>query len=36
MTSYPCPDGCPRVYSSIKAAMYCPCDQFDEHGREKD
>jgi len=33
---YECPEGCPRVYSSIKAALLCPCDRYDENGREKD
>lgn len=32
---YECPEGCPRVYSSIKAAMLCPCDRYDENGRER-
>lgn len=31
---YPCPDGCPRTYSSLKAALLCPCDKYDQHGHE--
>lgn len=30
----PCPDGCPRVYQSLKAAMLCQCDKYDKYGHE--
>lgn len=30
-----CPDGCGRTYGSIKAAMLCPCDQYDTNGYQR-
>lgn len=31
VTSYLCED-CDREYSSLKAAMLCPCDRLDRNG----
>lgn len=30
-----CPEGCGRSYQSIRAAMLCQCEQYDQYGNAK-
>lgn len=32
---YDCPEGCGRTYQSVKAALLCPCDKYDQNGYER-